>query len=172
MMTPDLILKIMPRCRAEFLLPLTQAMDEFGIGTTKQQAAFLAQVAHESGETRYTLELASGAAYEGRLDLGNDRPGDGVHYKGRGLLQITGKANYAAMGRTLGLDLVANPEILETPAGACRSAASFWHQHDLNTLADSDLFGAITKRINGGFNGIDSRIHYWLAARAALGVTL
>jgi len=169
--TTETILKIMPHCRPEFVAPLSDAMTEFSIFTQRQQAAFLAQVAHESGETRYTLELATGIAYEGRLDLGNDRPGDGVHYKGRGLLQITGKANYATFGKALNLDLLTHPELLEAPAGACRSAAYFWHLHGLNELADADLFGSITKRINGGFNGIDSRLHYWLAARAALGVT-
>src|SRR5690349_5242803 len=124
-------------------------MQEFGISTPQQRAAFLAQIAHESGSLRYTRELADGLMYEGRGDLGNTQPGDGPKYKGRGLLQITGRANYAACGAALGLDLIAHPELLETPSGACRSAAWFWQKHGLNRFADTDSFGTLTKAING-----------------------
>ena len=105
--------------------PLNDAMDEFTINTPQRQAMFLAQIAHESGELRYVEEIASGAAYEGRADLGNTEPGDGVRYKGRGLIQITGRANYAVCGLALDLDLIANPELLLEPVNACRSAAIF-----------------------------------------------
>lgn len=172
-MTADQLREIMPYAgqRADtFAAPLTAAMLEFGISTPQQQAAFLAQVAHESGSLRYTRELADGRAYEGRGDLGNTQPGDGPRYKGRGLLQITGRANYAACGAALGLDLIARPELLEIPEGACRSAGWFWQTRQLNKLADTDSFGMLTKRINGGFNGIDDRIACWLRARRALEV--
>jgi putative chitinase len=148
-----------------FAQPLAGAMQEFGISTAKRQAAFVAQIAHESGQLRYVCEIASGDTYEGRADLGNTQPGDGPRFKGRGLIQITGKTNYEACGKALGLALIQTPSLLEVPASACRSAAWFWQTHGLSELADVDKFGAITKRINGGFNGIDERLAYWLIAR-------
>lgn len=172
-MTPAELIAIMPFAgsRAEtYAAPLTSAMDEFGISTRQRQAAFLAHVAHESGSLLYTAEIASGTAYEGRKDLGNTEPGDGTRYKGHGLFQITGRANHLACGKALGLDLIANPELLETPAGASRSAGWFWQSRNLNNLADLDKFGSITKVINGDFNGIDDRIQHWLRARRALGI--
>lgn len=172
-MTPAQIAAIMPfagtRAMA-FAQPLTDAMAEYGITTPKRMAAFIAQVAHESEEMRFTRELATGQEYEGRADLGNAQPGDGQKFKGRGLLQITGRANYAACGAALKLPLIDTPALLESPAGACRSAAWFWATHGLSELADGDKFGAITKRINGGFNGLDQRIGYWLRARKELAV--
>lgn len=155
---------------ASFSQPLTDAMEEFGITTAKRQAAFIAQVAHESGELRYTLELADGKGYEGRADLGNTEPGDGPRFKGRGLIQITGRANYEACGKALGLPLIINPSLLEVPAGACRSAAWYWQTHGLNGFAEADKFGSITKTINGGFNGLDARLLYWINARKVLGL--
>lgn len=172
-MTPAQLIAAMPNAgsRADtFAAPLTVAMSEFGIMTAQQQAAFLGQVAHESGSLRYTRELSDGRAYEGRADLGNTSPGDGPRYKGRGLLQTTGRANYARCGDALGLDLVAHPELLELPVGACRSAAWFWKAHGLNRYADTDDFGTLTKLINGGYTGLDERIRNWLVARRALGV--
>lgn len=171
-MTPAQILEIMPFAEARvmaFAQPLTDAMAEHEINTARRQAAFLAQVAHESGQLRYTCELASGEEYEGRKDLGNSQPGDGPLFKGRGLLQITGRTNYEACGRALDLPLVQTPQLLEAPAGACRSAAWFWVTHELNELADENKFCAITKIINGGYNGIDERLGYYLQARRTLG---
>lgn len=155
---------------AKFIQPLNDAMESSGIITPLRQSAFLAQVAHESASLRYTLELADGQGYEGRDDLGNTEPGDGRRYKGRGLIQLTGRKNMALCGHALGLDLIAHPELLEAPEGAARSAAWFWRTNGLNELADSDRFGSITKRINGGYNGLDDRIAHWLRARRALGV--
>jgi putative chitinase len=120
-------------------------------------AHFLAQVGHESGQLRYVLELASGKAYEGRQDLGNTLPLDGVRYKGRGLMQITGRHNYALCGLGLDLPLLENPELLEEPAYAAMSAAWFWHNKNLNALADLDDLLKITKIINGGTNGLADR---------------
>ena len=167
------LLKIMPHAKSrvqDFLEPLNAAMREFHINTPVRQAAFLAQIAHESGELRYVKEIASGAAYEGRKDLGNTQPGDGMRYKGRGLIQITGRNNYAECGKAMGVDLITNPELLETNDLACRSAAWFWASRGLNDLADKGDFKRITKRINGGYNGLKERQAYHARAKMALGV--
>ena len=177
MITADLLLKIMPRAGARAALyasHLGNAMIEFHIDSPARQAAFLAQVAHESGELRYTAEIASGAAYEGRRDLGNTQPGDGKRFKGRGLIQITGRANYRDCSQALYDDatiLLSDPEQLEQPGPACRSAAWFWWSRKLNALADAGEFKAITRRINGGYNGLSDRLHYWDRAKLSLWVT-
>jgi putative chitinase len=152
-----------------YLDHLNAAMDEFQINTPERQAAFLAQIAHESGSFRYVKELASGEAYEGRQDLGNTYAGDGVRYKGRGLIQITGRANYVECGLALGADLTHRPELLETPELACRSAGWFWWKRGLNELADKGDFKLITKRINGGYNGYQERLAYFEKAKQVLG---
>lgn len=154
----------------KFVEPLSAAMEEFEINTPKRQAAFIAQIAHESGGFKWLTELASGDAYEGRLDLGNSQPGDGRRFKGRGLIQITGRANYAACGAALGLDLLARPEQLSELENACRSAAWFWESRGLNDLADADQFKTITRRINGGLNGFEDRKAHWERAKRVFGV--
>ncbi|OYO28155.1 chitinase [Janthinobacterium sp. PC23-8] len=153
---------------ALYLAPLTAAMQEFGIDTPVRQASFLAQVGHESAQLRYVRELASGAAYEGRGDLGNVVAGDGVRFKGRGLLQVTGRANYAACGVALGLNLLAAPQLLEQPVAACRSAAWFWQSRGLNLLADLGDQEKVTRRINGGRNGLAERLALFQVARKVL----
>jgi predicted chitinase len=156
--------------RAQQMLPhLNAAMQEAGINTPKRQAAFLAQLAHESGEFRYMEEIASGAAYEGRLDLGNTQPGDGVRFKGRGPIQLTGRANYQAASQALGIDLVNNPTRAADPDVGFRTAAWFWNSRDLNSFADAGNFDAITFRVNGGFNGKASRDTYYARALQVLG---
>ena len=152
-----------------FVAPLNGAMHEFHINSPIRQAAFIAQIAHESGELRYVEEIASGSAYEGRKDLGNTQPGDGMKYKGRGLIQITGRNNYLECGKALGVDLVTQPELLETNDLACRSAAWFWASHGLNDLADKGDFERITKHINGGYNGLKERQAYYAKALLFLG---
>ena len=116
---------------------------------------------HESGQPKYVKEVwgptAVQARYEGRKDLGNTVVGDGSKYRGRGLIQITGRANYMACGEGLGLDLIKQPELLEKPQHACMSAAWFWATKDLSTLADAGQFDKITQRINGGQNGAADR---------------
>ncbi|NWC11080.1 glycoside hydrolase family 19 protein, partial [Pseudomonas agarici] len=97
------------------------------------------------------------AGYEGRKDLGNTHPCDGSKYRGRGLIQITGRANYESCGKALGLDLIAAPELLEHPGPACMSAGWFWSARGLNALADAGQFTKITSRINGGQNGAEDR---------------
>ena len=155
--------------RARQLLPhLNKAMLGAAITTPKRQAAFLAQLAHESGELRYFEELASGKAYEGRKDLGNVRPGDGVRYKGRGPIQLTGRNNYRAAGKALGIDLENNPKLAARSDVGFRTAAWFWTSRKLNPLADRGDFREITRRINGGYNGMASRTRYWNRAKKAL----
>ena len=147
-----------PLARVEvFLGPLNLAMEEAEINTPQRTRMFLAQIGHESGQLRYTEELASGAAYEGRIDLGNSQVGDGPRYKGRGLIQLTGKNNYALAGLALDLDLLEHPELLKEPLPACRSAGWFWKQNNLNSLCDLNLFEKLTRRINGGLNGYADR---------------
>ena len=170
-MTLDQLNKIMPNARAKagiFLPALNAAMLEFGINTPARQASFLAQLAHESGQLLYVRELASGAAYEGRKDLGNVQAGDGVRFRGRGLIQVTGRSNYAACGKALGLDLLAQPALLEQTVNACRSAGWFWQSRGLNTLADAGDQVAVTRRINGGINGLAERLAYFKVAQKVL----
>ena len=169
----DQLIRIMPYAKQradKFIDPLNAAMKEFDISENGiREAAFLAQIAHESGELRYVEELATGEAYEGRDDLGNLYTGDGIKYKGRGLIQLTGRANYEACGEALGLDLIACPELLEEPDNACRSAAWFWQTHGCNELADSPDFLKITKVINGGTNGWHDRMKYYQRALNIIG---
>lgn len=155
---------------AKFLPHLNEAMSEFCISENGlREAAFIAQVMHESARFRYVEELASGDAYEGRDDLGNLAPGDGVKYKGRGLIQLTGRHNYEACGEALELDLVGCPELLEEPINACRSAAWFWQAHGLNDLADRHQLLRITRIINGGTNGWTERQKYYQRALEVIG---
>ena len=152
-----------------FVEPLNAAMTEFEIDANPARGThFLAQVAHESGGFNYVRELASGDAYEGRDDLGNTEPGDGPRYRGRGLIQITGRANYQSCGDGLGVDLVGEPELLESPILATRSAGWFWNSRNLNELADKGDIRAITKRINGGLNAYQSRLSYLELAQQRL----
>ena len=118
---------------------------------------FLAQLAHESGNFRYMEEIASGAAYEGRKDLGNVMAGDGVRFKGRGPIQLTGRANYRRYGQQLGIDFENNPAIVAIPSVGLLVACKFWSDNGLNELADKDDVVSITKRINGGTNGLADR---------------
>jgi putative chitinase len=178
MITLETLVTIMPyaaKRAAAFIEPLNDTLREFDINTGKRAAAFLAQIAHESGELRYTRELASGEAYDtGRLAaaLGNTpaADGDGQRYKGRGLIQITGRANYKRCGTALDLDLINDPALLEQPIAACRSAGWFWQSNGLNDLADRAEFRKITRRINGGYNGMEDRLKYYERAMKALGV--
>ena len=160
--------------RAELWAPhLTAAMDAYDINSVARQAAFLAQIGHESARLRYVREIWNPvqcpwqSRYEGRADLGNTEPGDGERFMGRGLIQITGRANYDACGKALGLDLNGTPELLETPKYASLSAGWFWDWKRLNALADVGDFERITRRINGGLNGQDDRLALYSAAQAA-----
>ena len=173
MITLNDLIAICPRAKEAtlslYVEPLNAAMSEFYISANvERETHFLAQVAHESGGFRYVCELASGEDYEGRADLGNTEPGDGVRFRGRGLIQITGRANYRDCGNALGVDLLGQPELLERPVLAARSAGWFWISRNLNELADRGDVRAITKRINGGLNGYQDRLAYLKAAQARL----
>lgn len=168
--------------RAKLFLPhLEAAMNEFEIASKPRRCAFLAQLAHESSQLRYMEEIASGEAYEGRKDLGNVHSGDGRRYKGRGPIQLTGRANYRKYGRLLNLDLEGNPKIAALPENGFRIAGLFWKLNGLNSLADmltlegaavslgdQAIFGKITKRINGGYNGLSDRLKYFRRAKQVL----
>lgn len=166
--------EIMPRLAAdkaaEYLPHLNRAMREAGISTATRRAAFLAQLALESGELRWWQEFATGEAYEGRANLGNTQPGDGPRYKGRGPIQLTGRANYRAAGKALGMDLEAYPHRVLEPEVGFRVAGWYWRSRKLNTYADSGDFRELTRRINGGYNGLPEREAYHRTARAVLGL--
>ena len=191
-LTLQQLITIMPNARAKagiFLPALNAAMAEFDINTPARQASFLAQLAHESGQLVYVRELwgptPSQLRYERDFtaawppkartdrnqlpfDLGNSQAGDGSRYRGRGLIQVTGRTNYAACGKALGLDLLAKPELLEQTVNACRSAGWFWQSRGLNALADAGDQVAVTKRINGGTNGLAERLAYFKVAQRVL----
>ncbi len=162
--TAQQLLQILPNAgqvAGVFVPVLNTAMVHYQIIGPKRIAAFIAQIGHESGQLKYVKEIwgptAAQAKYEGRKDLGNTVVGDGTKYRGRGLIQITGRANYMTCGEALGLDLINHPELLEKPQHACMSAAWFWAGRGLNTLADAGSFSKITSRINGGQNGAADR---------------
>ena len=162
--TTQQLLQILPsagQLAGVFVSVLNTAMNRYQIVGQKRVAAFIAQIGHESGQLKYVKEIwgptAAQARYEGRADLGNTHLGDGSKFRGRGLIQITGRANYKTCGEALGLDLINQPELLEKPQHACTSAAWFWATRGLNTLADAGQFETISRRINGGLNGLADR---------------
>lgn len=158
---------------AEFGPLLGETCVAHQIDTPLRRAHFIAQIGHESGELRFRAEIASGQAYEGRADLGNTQSGDGKRFKGRGLIQLTGRANYASFGRYLGREsqLLAEPELVETDPALCVGVAGwYWETRGLNALADADDINAVTRRINGGLNGIEDRRRLLVRAKAVLGV--
>lgn len=180
-LTEQQLLKIFPDARSQagvFISVLNGAMAHRNINTPLRIAAFLAQIGHESGQLRYVRELGSDQ-YLSKYDtgtlaarLGNtpEPDGDGQRYRGRGLIQITGRSNYRQCSLGLFGDerLLASPEWLEQPQWAAESAAWFWEQNGLNELADRDQFNSITRRINGGLNGLQDRLQLWARARAVL----
>ncbi|TAN57611.1 MAG: glycoside hydrolase family 19 protein [Magnetospirillum sp.] len=181
--------------------PLAEACAEWGIDTPLRLAAFLAQIAHESGQFRSLAENLNYSAeallrvfprhfdagraaayarqperiaarvYANRMGNGDEASGDGWRYCGRGLIQVTGKTNYAACGAALGLDLIAQPELLEHPGPAARSAGWFWHRNALNRPADARDIETITRRTNGGLTGLEDRKAHYARACAALEVS-
>jgi putative chitinase len=170
----------------KWLEPLLETFEKYDISTPKRQAYFIGQCMHESGGFKQLKENLNYSAkglmatwpsrfpdidtaekyernpekiankvYAGRM--GNTEDGDGAKYIGRGLIQLTGKENYANCGSAIGVDLVANPDLLSTPKYAALSAGWFWNRKGLNALADADDIDTITKRINGGLMGIADR---------------
>lgn len=159
----------------KFYQPMLDTFTKFCIDTKLRQAAFIAQIAHESGSLKYVREIASGEAYDvGKLAvrLGNtpDPDGDGQRYKGRGLIQLTGRANYEAASQYFLTDFVRFPEWVERPEYATAVSGWFWWRHKLNPLADVRDIRRITKIINGGYNGLDSRISHYNRALKAFGI--
>jgi putative chitinase len=148
---------------------LGPAFARFGITTPGRAAMAVAQFAHESAGFTTTTEFASGAGYEGRRDLGNVIPGDGRRFKGRGYIQITGRANYKAVSQAFGVDFLARPELLAAPRYAALASCWWWDSHGCNELADTGDVRAVTRRINGGENGLAERRAYFARASAVAG---
>lgn len=185
MLTDAVLAHVCPRLpkgqRARFVPALTAAFAGSSITTPARLAAFLAQAAHESGEFRYLRELWGPTAQQRKYDvphslairLGNTKAGDGFRYRGGGLFQLTGRHNYWATGERVGLDLEGDPDqIAEVPV-ACITAVDFWETRDFSDLADLETlasFRKMTRKLNGGANGLPQREAYHLAAREALGL--
>ena len=164
--------------RADAFAPaLLEHMPAFAITGQKRVAAFLGTIAEESGEFRWTREIWGPTPAQLRYeppgekadDLGNTQPGDGFRYRGRGLIQITGRANYRAASSAIGTDFLGEPQLMEQPDGAVLTACWFWQAHGCNELADIPDFKAVTRRVNGGLTHYDRRKAYYDRALAALG---
>jgi putative chitinase len=149
---------------------LADTLKKYGIDSDLRIAHFVAQTCHESDSFCTTVEYSDGRYLEGRSDLGNTQPGDGPRYKGRGLIQLTGRANYKRYGDLLGLDLIGNPELAADPATSLVIACEYWKLKGLNAPADQDDIKTITRRINGGLNGLEDRCACLHRAKVALGV--
>lgn len=165
--------------RAALFAPFIQAAcDHYQIAEPLDVAAFLAQTGHESQRLLFTKELwgptVAQRAYEPpsqkAAELGNTQPGDGARFCGRGLIQITGRRNYTLSGVGLDLDLLNHPELLEQPANAAMSAGWFWWNNKLSAIANAGDFITLTRRINGGTNGLADRQALYSAAKKALGI--
>lgn len=167
-LSPKQLLRIMPNCPADradvYAEHLGQAMGAKEIDTVLRASCFLGQLAWESGELRYWVELSSGEQYEGREDLGNTQPGDGARYKGRGPIQLTGRANYLAAEDATGYPLVYEPDLVRVPEIGFAVAVWYWDSRHLNRLADHCDITGITKSINGGLNHLDRRRQFTYSA--------
>jgi len=161
----------------KFLDGINKTISDQNMSTVNRVAGYLSQIGVESEELLYTRELGN-SAYFNKYDiqfskkkaeeLGNTSPGDGAKYKGRGLIQVTGKFNYAACGKALGIDLVNHPEILEQPLYASQSAGWYWGSRNINAAADEDNIVKITKLVNGGKMHLDRRNSYYEKAKQVL----
>lgn len=165
--TGERLLRLAPSANPAILAGIAERFDrlaeEHEVTTRLRLCHFLAQAAHESDGFR-TLEEYGGAAYfiryEGRRDLGNVQTGDGLRYHGRGIFQLTGRANYRRFGEILDIDLEAEPERAKEPAVSLAVAFAYWTESDINPAADADDIGQVTKLINGGRNGLAERTRY------------
>jgi putative chitinase len=164
---------IEPRGKPWILDGLADAMpglvETYAINTPNRQQHFLAQLAHESDHFQTTREYASGRAYEGRKDLGNTQKGDGERFRGRGLIQLTGRANYTKAAQALEQPFVESPDLVEKFPAAAVVSGWFWETHGLNQLADKDDVTLVTRRVNGGLNGLASRKVALANAKTAIG---
>jgi predicted chitinase len=176
------IMPALPAAKLTLFLPFLQsAAAEFVIDRPAREAAFIAQLAHESGQLRFMEEIWGPTEAQKRYEppstlatkLGNTEKGDGKRFKGRGPIQISGRANYLRYGELLVLDLVADPPKAATPEVGFRTAGLYWQKNGLNELADlatPEAFREITIRINGGLNGLKDREKFYATARTVLGV--
>lgn len=174
-MTVATLQKIIPKATAAkinvYAPLLSKFMAQYKIVGLHREAAFLAAIAHESDNLEKTVEDGNDAyfkRYEGNKNLGNTKPGDGLRFKGRGLIQITGRWNYTALSKTANIDFVASPKLLEEPVAAVISACWFWNFKKLSPLADQDEFKEITRLVNGGYNGWANRQALYLHAKNIL----
>lgn len=165
---------------AVFVGPLDTACARYAIDTPVRMAMFIAQTGHETASLQYVREVwgptDAQLRYEGREDLGNTLPGDGFRFRGRGLIQTTGRANYRFVRDRLRKggyrcpDFEQEPELLEEPQWAALSAADYWDMRRCNEAADAGNFELVTRLVNGGTNGIEDRINRWERAKRVLGV--
>jgi putative chitinase len=165
----DLLRKVFPKGRRlqEIGQYCDQYFPQYEVNTNQRIAAFLGQCAVETGGFQWYHELGP-AFYFNKYEpktrigkaLGNTQKGDGYRYRGKGLLMLTGRSNYAAVGAALGIDIVNHPELVEGPQYAVLISLYFWSSHNLNVLADGWQLSMITKRVNGGYNGLPQRLHY------------
>ena len=161
---------------SEYLSPLNDVMQTFAIDNVRRASAFIAQLAHESGEFQFMEEIWGPTAAQQRYEppsdlarkLGNTEPGDGKRFKGRGPIQITGRDNYKRYGSLMNKDLISEPQLAATPGVGFTTAALFWQKNGLNELADADNFRAITQRINGGQTGAADRERFYALAQTVL----
>lgn len=164
MINKKILKQIAPNGNDQILSDLEKYLDQYlvkyNVTSWLRVCHFLAQAAHESDGFKTLEEYASGSQYEGRKDLGNTKAGDGVRYKGRGIFQLTGRNNYKVYGDKIGINLVDNPKMASDPKVSIMTALEFWNANSLSISADRDDINSITKRINGGFNGLDSRRIY------------
>lgn len=154
----------------KYLQPINDTLQLFEINNPKRVAAFIAQLTHESGSFKYHEEIADGHVYEGRKDLGNVEEGDGKKFKGRGLIQLTGRSNYSNFGTYVGMDFISMPTLVAQPKYSALAAGWFWNRAGLNDYADRGAFKTITKKINGGYNGLADRIKHYERCKAVLNV--
>lgn len=172
MITKEIIKKLCPQAKDTIVNDLVKYlniyMPKYQVNTYLRVCHFLAQAAHESAHFTTLEEFASGAAYEGREDLGNIKKGDGVRYKGRGIFQLTGRANYKSIGAKLGYNLEGNPELAETPEISVLTALEYWNSRKISSLADKDDVLGVTKKINGGTNHLKERKDYLVKIKSIL----
>jgi predicted chitinase len=157
---------------AKYYDAIINALTKGDITSCPRMASFLAQIGHESGSLVYTTEIADGSNYEGIADIGNTSPGDGVRYKGRGVIQVTGKYNYQIVSEGLGYDFVSDPEELANAPWCIDSAVWWWNNHTLSPIADGhtqESFDQVTRIINGGYNGKADRDSRWAVTKRVLG---
>jgi len=184
-LTLDRLQRALPRLKREpdeaesYVDPLNLALEQFEINTPVRVACFLAQIGHESGDLKYWEEIWGPTSQQKKYEppsglaerLGNTEPGDGKRFKGRGPIQLTGRANYRKYGELLGVNFEDDPGLVARPRWGFLVAGLFWQENDCNELADAtldggmDAFAKLTRRINGGLTGLSDRLKRWELAK-------